>query len=637
MQKLYLLFLISFFTIQLHAQKEIWGTVSNGGQYDYGYIFRCDSIGDNLTVMHHFKGTDGQAPGTLLQINNKLYGVTTYGGADFNPQVFTQGGVFFEYDMSTLTYKVLKNFLTSNTDIIGVTPSGHGLTSLTEAKPGVIYGALRVGYGNNIFSFDTNTGTITSALLMPQFNGGAMNTAQGMTLTGALYKAADGFLYGSTFERSTCPIGQPIGGTIVKINPANNAITLPYIMPCSSVEQGFLYKSEFAEIGNDLYSVTHEGGLHNKGTIYKFNRVANTYTKLYDFSGGLLGVNPYPMVKANNGKLYGTAPGGLPQNNLPYGGGIIYEFDPANGAFTKKHDFLLENGWIMAIGVHPIKMIKGHNNKLYGVTMNGVYEYNPITNEVLPKGRYSTEFWWGNSYPSITAACRKPTYVKRPFITFLVCDGASFTYDLQSSNSDAAAWYRNSELLPGQNSTQLFISSWPNNAGGTYNAVLTNECGQTVTQNITMLHNPQPTIAQSGTTLYSTVGAASYQWNDCTNNVALPNSGSAEYTPQASGNYSVTITTGTCSITSPCFAYTALGNEQFKTAPSIIISPNPVRDVLTINNITGEISGGIYSVLGQKVMALSSAITNVDALPAGTYFVVLSTESGVAKSRFIKQ
>ncbi|MGV3460535.1 MAG: choice-of-anchor tandem repeat GloVer-containing protein [Flavobacterium sp.] len=636
MQKLCSLIILTVFSLQLHAQKEIWGTVSDGGQYNYGYIFRCDSIGDNLTVMHHFKGYDGQAPGTLLQINNKLYGVTTYGGSGFNPQVYTQGGVLFEYDMSTLTYKVLKNFLTSNTDIIGVTPPGHGESSLTEAKPGAIYGTLRLGYGHNIFSYDTNTGAITSALLMPQFNGGAMNTPQGMTLNGALFKAADGLLYGATYERSTCPIGQPIGGTIVKINPANNTITLPYIMPCSSVEQGFLYKSEFAEVGTDLYSVTHEGGLHSKGTIYKFNRVANAYTKLYDFTGGLQGSEPKPMVRAANGKLYGTASGGLAQNSLPAGGGFIYEFDPASATYTKKYDFPHENGWIMAVGIYPWKMIKGHNSKLYGTTQVGVYEYDPATNTALPKGRYSSDFFWGTAFPTITAVCRKPTYVQRPFSSFLVCPGAPFTYDLQSSNTTAAVWEYNGQIAPGYNSTHLNVPNW--DAGnGTWQATLTNECGQTVTQEIVVMTNPQPTVIQNGGKLQSTVGAAHYQWNDCTANIALPDSDSVEFTPQTSGNYSVTITTGTCSITSPCFNYTALGSEEFIATPNIVIAPNPVTDVLHIRNITGEITGGIYSVLGQKVVAVTSAETNVSGLRAGTYFVVIETSAGTFRSKFIRQ
>ena len=63
------------------SQREIWGTVKNTGQYNYGYIFKTDSIGDNIEIVHQFDNTEGRFPGPIIQaFNGKLYGLTERGG-----------------------------------------------------------------------------------------------------------------------------------------------------------------------------------------------------------------------------------------------------------------------------------------------------------------------------------------------------------------------------------------------------------------------------------------------------------------------------------------------------------------------------------------------------------------------------
>ena len=284
MTKNYLLALLILFLLPAHAQHEIWGTLGVGGENGYGYIYKCDATGDNFTIVHQFEGTDGLGPGGLLAAsNNKLYGITTSGGqAGTTTQALFQGGVLFEIDLATEEFTILKHFYLDNEEITGTMPMGHGQLSLIEVSPGVIYGNIRSGNSDRIFSYNTVDNTITSAALMPTFNGGAMNSIQGMHLTGALYLAEDGYLYGATAERSLCPIPIPIAGTIVRIDPDTGTITFPYIASCTPSADGFIYKSNFVAHGDELYSVAMEGGAYNKGVLYSYNPVTDTYINKFD-------------------------------------------------------------------------------------------------------------------------------------------------------------------------------------------------------------------------------------------------------------------------------------------------------------------------------------------------------------------
>lgn len=92
----------------LYAQKEIWGSAS-GSQLSavnpYGYIYKTDSAGNNLVVVHEFDSIHGKIPGELvLGSNGKLYGTTAEGGSgqylmpNGSPGQYTRGGILFEYD-----------------------------------------------------------------------------------------------------------------------------------------------------------------------------------------------------------------------------------------------------------------------------------------------------------------------------------------------------------------------------------------------------------------------------------------------------------------------------------------------------------------------------------------------------------
>ena len=117
-----------------------------------------------------------------------------------------------------------------------------------------------------------------------------------------------------------------------------------------------------------IYAVASSGGVYNNGTLIECDPAANkgTITKKIDFNRTVNGARPeFAPVEADNGKLYGTTKEGGTGNV-----GIIYEYEPSTGTFTKKFDFALYDG------ANPNGLVKASNNKLYGLTeYGGTFNY----------------------------------------------------------------------------------------------------------------------------------------------------------------------------------------------------------------------------------------------------------------------
>src|SRR6056297_841469 len=84
-----------------------------------------------------------------------------------------------------------------------------------------------------------------------------------------------------------------------------------------------------------FYGMTRSGGSNDNGVLFEFDPVTGTYTNKFDFDGASKGRNPYgSLMQASNGKLYG-----MTRNGGSNGYGVLFEFDPATGTYTKKLDF----------------------------------------------------------------------------------------------------------------------------------------------------------------------------------------------------------------------------------------------------------------------------------------------------------
>lgn len=623
-----------------NAQPELWGTVSNGGNYGHGYIFKTDSVGDNLLIVHHFDSINGKDPGALLFADgNKLYGLTSAGG--LNNQGLFSGGVFYQYDLNTSVYTPLQHFGPNNTEITGLQPAGSGSRTLTEVSPGLIYGQLKGAYlGGVIFAYNAGNQTISTALTLPTYQGGTTNSTLGNRLEGNLYMGSDGFLYGATYTNSQCPIPNPNLGSIVRIHPVTHAFSIRYLAPCN-ISNGFHYKSSFVTYANKLYSVTNTGGANNKGVIYSFDPASSTYTNKHSFAGGIMGWQPSTLVQGANGKFYGTADGGTPEAYFPNGCGILFEFDPATDLFTKKLDFTYSNGAVMNVGTFPFSLISGNNGKLYGVTANGVFEYNINTNQTTAKGRFPLGMgWYSAATPSLTFVCRKPSYSANLAAEIFACKGEAIAIDLQSDNAESILWKHNGDIAPGHTGNVLHFNNTELSDAGSWQAELSNSCGVTLVQ--TVIHVADDIqVNETDSSLAVSSGGNSFQWIDCQLQSSVQGATGPVFVPAQSGSYAVAVTNGSCTDTSACYTVTVPEDMSLtgQVQPGIYIWPNPASTILHINSTVAFEKIRICDISGKVLFAgIYKSEMDISQLKAGIYFISFYTsENTFYIKKFIRK
>ncbi len=116
-----------------------------------------------------------------------------------------------------------------------------------------------------------------------------------------------------------------------------------------------------------LYFTTTKGGINNTGVLAEFDPSTGVYTKKLDFTGPN-GQSPTSgLLLASNGKMYGVTPyGGA------FGQGLIYEFDPTTGTQTLKAHFIHDNNVNIGGLANPNgKLMEASDGYLYGMTAYG--------------------------------------------------------------------------------------------------------------------------------------------------------------------------------------------------------------------------------------------------------------------------
>lgn len=352
---------IYFIGIHLNAQPVLTGMTSTGGD-EFGVIYTTDENGDNLQVVHSFKGISGAYPyyTHLCEAGSgKLYGLLSQGGKN-------NMGVIFEYDTFSQTYQKLFEF---DGAINGHNPRG----SLIMAGNGKLYGMTNQGGLNNygvIFEFDPGTLQFTK---LYDFDG-----TNGRNPFGDLLQASNGLLYGMTYQG-----GASNDGVMFEFNLGTGVYTK--LMDFDGSNNGRNPFGSLMQASNGLlYAVTYQGGTNNLGVLFSYDVLGSSYTKLHDFDGSNTGSNPYStFVEAGNGMLYSmTYLGG--SNNL----GALIEYDFVNSVIDKKVDF---NGTVN--GRNPFgNLIADANGKLHGLVPFGgannagvIIEYDPGTNVFTKK------------------------------------------------------------------------------------------------------------------------------------------------------------------------------------------------------------------------------------------------------------
>jgi uncharacterized repeat protein (TIGR03803 family) len=392
----------------VYTDGAFYGTTGSGGSEHAGTIFKL--VGGIFTTLHSFQGEDGSSPRTgLVQgADGALYGTTVGGGPGGGGTVFriTTAGAFTTlraFDQSregfapTSLVRGDDNNFYSTLPTLHVGPdggkqgplffriSGTGtLTWLLRGDPGIsgwsdsddvklrkgpdgnFYGTFVQGGVNDLaakgtaFRFTPN-GVLTVLHRFTSFEGASKS---------GIVRAADGFLYGVTFDG-----GVARRGVLFRLNAAGSFTHLHHF---TGLEGENPWAAPVLGPGGVLYGTTVNGGVLNFGTIYRLTS-DGAHEALHVFTGA---DGAYPvggLVLASDGSFYGTA---------RYGGcagqGTIYRIDPA-GAFSVLHCF------VKSEGAQPFApLIQGTDGALYGTTVQGGTFFQGTIFRITMAGAFTT-------------------------------------------------------------------------------------------------------------------------------------------------------------------------------------------------------------------------------------------------------
>jgi uncharacterized repeat protein (TIGR03803 family) len=311
----------------------LYAMTSSGGANNVGIIFKIKPDGSNYNKLLDFDATNGSNPcGSLVFDSTFFYGMTETDGAH-------NGGTIFKIKPDGSNFTKLWDF-----DIIN---GGNPYGSLI-IDGNYLYGTTNTGGSYNegvVFKIMTDGSGYTKLLTFNDINGSDPNCA-------LIY---DGnFLYGTTIIGGTNGLG-----TIFKIKPDGSGYVK--LLDFAGTINGSMPYGSLISDGLFLYGMTYQGGINNKGTIFKIMPDGSNYFKLFDFSGTLDGSTPYGSLLYDSIFLYGvTMQGGINNN------GVIFRIKTNGSDYTKMLDFAgVSNGNL------PKGSLISDGSFLFGMTTRG--------------------------------------------------------------------------------------------------------------------------------------------------------------------------------------------------------------------------------------------------------------------------
>ncbi len=265
-------------------------------------------------------------------------------------------------------------------------------------------------------------------------------------------------------------------------------------------------------------------------------------------------------------------------------------------------------------------------------------------------GGYKTQASWGGYDYWIVKLCELPT-LNISTQGSIFCTGTCTDFLNLSLNATSYQWsfpFATPDTSTATNPTNICYAN-----PGSYDVQLiaTNANGSDtllLTNYITVYPQPQPqSITQSGDTLFAIAGAGFYQWYF---NAAII-SGATDYfyVAQASGDYNVVATDANgCEVEAAIF--NVIANTLLTVDRGLwTIFPNPVDDKFTIHNagftMGTAVEISIYNVIGEMVLAVSphaigegsGGEADVSKLTPGLYYIELTADNKILRSKFVKQ
>ena len=319
----------------------LYGTTYGGGANGLGTVFKYDPLTDLCAVVHSFSGsTQGSYPrGTLAFVGGELVGTTRHGGA-------SGLGTVFSLSTDGATLNVLHSFERGFRD--GAHPPGS-LTLDGAALYGMTSWGGAGGYGI-IFRINVDGSHFQT---LHAFAGG---TADGGDPRGSLT------VHGEALFGMTCYGGANSNGTIFKINKDGTGFALLHSFQSGDAENGTYPVGSLSLVGETLYGMTPNGGVHGKGTLFGIDTLGTGFAVLHSFGGEGDGARPCGSLTLHGGMLFGTTTEGG-----TYGLGTIFKMDPGGATYERIRNFVGGAG----DGRNPCGSLTVVGNVLFGMTCHG--------------------------------------------------------------------------------------------------------------------------------------------------------------------------------------------------------------------------------------------------------------------------
>jgi uncharacterized repeat protein (TIGR03803 family) len=276
-----------------------YGMTQMGGEYGFGTIYKIKTKGNEYSVIHSFSGGefDGQYPHSSLIISDTvLYGMTPFGGK-------YDKGVIFKINYDGRGFKLLHTFIGNGND--GEKPQGALIQSGL-----MLYGMSERGGEDNVGTIFKINSDGSNYSVIHHFT---LENGNGKYPWSSLISICS-YLYGTTMSGGNQKLG-----TIFKIKPDGTCFELIHSFN-NDKTNGTFPLSSFVQYGPYLYGMTYDGGENSKGTIFKINPGNNQFSLLYSFANfSNDGIYPTNDLIVYNGTFYGIAnQGGY------YGKGTIF-------------------------------------------------------------------------------------------------------------------------------------------------------------------------------------------------------------------------------------------------------------------------------------------------------------------------
>jgi hypothetical protein len=230
----------------------------------------------------------------------------------------------------------------------------------------------------------------------------------------------------------------------------------------------------------------------------------------------------------------------------------------------------------------------------------------------------------------------KPLPIANAGIDKTICAGSSTPIGTTAVAGNTYLWRPKTAL---SDSTVAVPTATPASATN-YTVIVTgsNGCKAQDMVSVSLTQPPVPTITVVSDTLVTSGSNVTYQW--LKDGQAITNATSAKCKPSATGNYTVVVTdVSGCTSTSVAYHYNP-SEVQSVFGLDIVLHPNPVKDILYLDNLPENSTITICSIDGKtnKVFTLTNSnAIKLDNLPAGLYILKVQSVKGMYQTRIVKQ